>query len=456
MLFLVSISFAYASTLTIRTINDQISPFDFASYNLTIFNDKDKADIYFITTKDIRWSVSSEPLTDYTTGISVPAHAEASTILLIKPTEGVSFGRHDIEIILSSRTTNETLKEIISANVRQDLIRWPTDLSMSVDVPSIMDPRRTSVVKVTLKNNNPLYISNLTIKLKSNIFEKSTQVELLPNQEKVVDFSITFNDSTLEAKDKISVMLFFNNSLIKQQTKDIQIKPISGFKREEKEETKFLKTTKIITYTNDGNVKLSDQIFIETTILKRIFTSTNPKLDLTKKDEKYYFTKQIELDPGQQLKITVTTNYRPLLYIALVIIILFVIYFATRSPIIVRKEAKEIEFVEGGIHKLKVVIKLKNRSRRTIKNLKVVDRIPFISSLVREGAETLKPTKIFPYKDGTAIRYDIGSVEPQEVRIITYVIQTKLGVVGDLRLKPAIVEYEGTKVYSNPLDVYAP
>ena len=48
-------------------------------------------------------------------------------------------------------------------------------------------------------------------------------------------------------------------------------------------------------------------------------------------------------------------------------------------------------------------------------------------------------------------------MEPGEIRFITYHLKTKLHVVGDLRLKPVIVQYEdGKKTYSNPVDVYSP
>lgn len=455
-IFLASISIAHASNLAITTINDQISPYDYASYAITVFNDREFADSYFITSKDLRWSISTEPLTDYTTGLSVPAMSQKSTILLIKPREVVPFGRHDIEILLTSKETNKTLKETISVNVRQDLIKWPTDVSMSVDVPPFMDPRRVSVVKVILKNNNPLHVSNLTIRLKSSLFEKEAEIELLSKQEKTVDFSITFNASMPPQKDKLSVTLLFNGSVVKQISKDYEVKPFSGFRIESSESKKFLKRTKVITYTNDGTAVQRETIFIEASLSKKIFTSTNPKLDFTKIDGIYYYTGEIELQPGQAAKVTITTNYRPLLYLGIIIVMLILIYFATRAPVIVRKEARDIEVVEGGISKIKLIIKVRNRSRNTIRNLRLIDRIPIIAHFIKEGAETLKPEKVFSYAGGTAVRYNIKSIEPEEVIIITYEIKTKLGVVGNLRLKPAIVEYDERKSYSNAVDVYVP
>jgi len=453
---LFSVSIAYATELSISTVNDQISPYDSAKFMLKVSNNLTKSDTFFISTNDMWWAVSSDPLKDYTMGIDVPARGTASTTLLLKPRENIGFGVHDVEIILTSKNTNQMINDVVSVNVREDMINYPTNIEMEIVMPDKLDPRKTSPIKVQLKNDNRKNIENLTLKLKSAFLEKTAVVELEPEQSKSIDFSININKSVEPQKDTLDVELVYNGQTIKKVSKEYEISSYGIFKTSSTTEKKFLGSLAAYTFFNDGNSKYTDNILIDTGFFQRLFTSTNPDTESTSANGKYYLTREVTLGPNESLIINVRIDYKPILYLIILIIAIIVFYFVFRSPLIVAKEASDITINEGGINSLRAIIKLKNRSSRIVRNIRVVDKMPKIAVFERRESDTLQPSKLYPYSDGTVINWAIPKLDPGEVRIITYRLKTKLGVVGELRLKPVIVQYGNRKIYSNAVDAVSP
>jgi hypothetical protein len=453
---LASVSIAYATELSISTVNDQISPYDSAKFMLKVSNNLTKSDTFFISANDMWWAVSTEPLKDYTMGIDVPARGTASTTLLLKPREYIGFGVQNIEIVLTSKITNEIISDVVSVNVREDLINYPTNIEVEIVMPDKLDPRKISPIKVQITNNNRKNIEDLTVRLKSAFFEKTAVVELEPEHSKSIDFSVNINKSVEPQKDTLEVELIHNGQTIKKVSKEYEISSYGIFKTTSSTEKKFLGSLIAYTFVNDGNSKYTDNVLLETGFLKRLFTSTNPDTESTSIDGKYYLTREVTLGPNESLVINVRIDYKPILYLIILIIALIVFYFVFRSPLIVAKEASDITIDEGGINSLRAIIKLKNRSNSIVRNIRVVDKMPRIAVFERRESDTLQPSKLYPYSDGTVINWAIPKLDPGEVRIITYRLKTKLGVVGELRLKPVIVQYGNRKVYSNAVDAVSP
>ncbi len=453
---LVSISTACAANLTISPVNNQISPYDSAKFLLTVSNDLPKEDVFLISSNDMWWSLETVPLKDYTVGLSVPPKGTSTTTLLLKPREYIGFGPYDVEIVLQSQETKKQISEIASVNVREDLIDYPTNIEVSLLMPEKLDLRKTTSIKVQLKNNNRKKFDDLTIRLNSSFFDEVAVVDLASAQSKSTDFSISLNKSIAPQKDTVKVQLVYKDQVIKEISKEYEIYPYGIFKASKTTEKKFLGRLVTYTFTNDGNSKYTDNVLVETGYFERLFTSTNPDTTSISKDDAYYLTREVTIEPNASYIINVRIDYKPILYLIILIIALAILYFVFRSPLIVAKEASEILINEGGINSVRAIIKLKNRSSGTVKNIKIVDKIPKISVFERKESDTLQPTKLYPYADGTVITWVIPKLEPGEVRIISYRIKTKLGVVGELRLKPVIVQYGNRKTYSNAVDAVSP
>jgi len=456
-LFLIPV--AFASNITITPIVDQISPYDFAKFSLTITN-TGSSDKFTLSCNDLDWIIETEPLTDYTTGIFVGAGSSYSTILIAKPIKDVEsvFKKHSLEIKAKSQNTGEELSAIINIDVRRDLIRYPLKLAVDFFMPENIFPVKTNSVKVRIQNTNLLNITELNVSLKSAFFEKKTSISLGPKSEKIVDFSITLESLLPPQKDTATLLVTHGNYTVFEESKEYSIASYGKFLSKTSTIKKFLGEEETVTFTNTGNSEQTEAILINAgTNFKRLFSSTKPATKVVNIDNVPYYTANVTLAPNESATFIVKTSYAPILYAIIIIIIAGIVYFAFRSPIIVAKEAKEVSIEEGGIAKLSVLIKMKNRSSKEIKHVRVIERIPSIAKVQIKESETLKPSKTYAYSEGMVMEYHIGKMDPQEVRFISYHLKTKLAVVGGLRLKPVIVQYEsGKKVYSNPVEVYTP
>ena len=457
LLFLMPI--ALASSLTLTPVTDQISPYDFASFSLFV-NNTGNADKFTISYSDIDWLVETEPLTDYTTGIFVAAGSAYSTTLLVKPIKDneAVFGRHNLEIKLKAQNSGENLNSVISIDVRRDLIKYPLKLGVDFMMPDNIFPIKTNSIKVKIQNDNLLNITELNVSLKSKLFEKKTSVSLGPKSEKIVDFSVILDGLLPPQKDTATLKVTHGNYTVAEITKQYSVASSGNFLSQSSVKKTFLGEIKTVAFSNNGNSEQTEPVLINAeSNFKRLFSWTNPATKVKTMENVPYYTANLTLAPNESKEFTITTSYAPILYVIIILIVAGVLYFALRSPIIAAKEAKEVALEEGGIARLSVLIKVKNRTGKEIKGVKIIEKVPSIARVQIRESETLKPSKTYPYPDGMVMEYHIGKMEQKEVRFISYHLKTKLAIVGSIRLKPVIVQYsDGKKVYSNPVEVYAP
>jgi len=136
-------------------------------------------------------------------------------------------------------------------------------------------------------------------------------------------------------------------------------------------------------------------------------------------------------------------HYRSLFYLGLASLVALILYFLLRSQIVVRKEVYKVQQREGGLYELKVILYIKNRSRRVVSNLQISDRISHLSEVIRDSyLGSLKPDKLVREENkGTYIKWLIPNVESLEERIITYKIRSKFSILGRLSLAGARVKF---------------
>ena len=100
---------------------------------------------------------------------------------------------------------------------------------------------------------------------------------------------------------------------------------------------------------------------------------------------------------------------------------------------------KKINFVKtkGGEFALKVSIKVK--ARRAIERISIMDKLPPIVKLY-ERYGTIAPDRIDEKK--RRIEWNLGSLNEGEDHILSYIIYSKIGVVGKFELPSAKAIYE--------------
>lgn len=435
----------------------------YATFTLTIDNGANAKKTVNIRTLDsLDWNVVVEP--SLSNRVDVDANSEGSFLLRVSEVKrnGVyakNLGTYKLSVIVESGDDKITIPVYVNVISRDSLLTrsYQPDVIVKDELLTTkIDPREKPNLKVSLQNMNLRNITRIDITVtsqKNSIYQTGT-TSLGPLESKVVDFSLNFNPDEAPKTDTLMVRVETKGDdgqiYPKAQPEPIpfEIVEYSTVIRDTKVDDYFMKKETTITVYDDGNVNKDAQVKVEAGLFERLFTTTTPKADFVSEDNQHFFVWNLELkarDSSGKLDtrvLVVTNNYRPLFVIFLALIAMVIFYYIFRSPVLVRKDVSKILTKEGGIAGLKIIIHLKNRSNRTVENLKVVDRIPSITEVEKDfEAGTLKPSSITKGRTSISVNWEIASLEPFEERMITYHIRSKLSVLGGFDLKHAVVKY---------------
>jgi hypothetical protein len=196
--------------------------------------------------------------------------------------------------------------------------------------------------------------------------------------------------------------------------------------------------TKIIKKENQGNSIIPTQIEVNKSIISRLFTTFSPEPDLIeRKGLKVRYLWEDEIKPGENLEIKIQTNWLfPLFLIFFVIAIVVLIRKSTIRSVHMRKKVSFIR-TKGGEFALKVNVLVS--ANKYVEKVTIVDRLPpLVKVFERFGSE--QPSIVDA--EGRRIKWEYEKLEAGEVRMLSYVIFSKVGVVGKFALPSAIAIYE--------------
>jgi len=456
LLFAVLASAVFAASdfeLSVEAIKDRIKPNEAAEFSLIITNNYKAAQNFKIYSLDVEWDIT-------TTTLSIGSGKSKSLTIFVKPLRAFEPGVYGVKIYIKSLTTNELKEKLLLISVGEaEKPGYAPAVSMDVDMIEVLTPGEAVNVKINLENKNTLKIDNLSLVISSELdaFNKVVDLQLDPLEKKTVELNFEIPSNQQPKEYKILFDLLYGKETLASKIKLVEVSESTpAFAREESVEKGFLKTVKTITFTNHGNVRNTQTIEIPA----KAFTSTIPKASIVSKDGKKFFVWEIELVPGESSSVLLITNYRIIFYLVVLALVGLFIYMKFRQVATVRKTVSDVVVSEGGgIAKAKVLIDVTNKSRKELRNVDILDILPNIAKVGKEFPEgTLKPSKILAHKEkGTILNWKIDVLAPNEERLLSYEIESKLPVVGSLRLPKARVKFEvdgkEKKIYSNSVMV---
>lgn len=462
LLLIATLAYAQNFTVDISTIRDQINTDQSAQFLVTVYNEQPKTIQVKAYSPQVEWTIPTSVL-------DVPGSSKKELKLVITPTKYTNPGTHQININVKDLYTGELVETPILIDLRppgEAISTYLPSIDVEASMPEKIDPNNEVLVSVNLENQNLLNLSNITLRIRSDLENLNTEetVSLDSLGRKIVE--LTYRLSPIE-KPGVYVVYFDilkNNKVISTaEPKNIEIIIVEKDFAEETEETKsFLKTTTANIYTSDSNVIHTQTIKISTNRFKELFSNTEPKSDnVISENSKRYYIYDVKLDPGQSIIIFVNTNYRILLYASIVIIIGLILYLKYKSPVNIRKNISNFSMKEGGLSKIKIMLEIKSTAKKPIKKITIVDYVPNIADVSKEFTEgTVKPTKILQHSTkGTILKWEFDEIDPGEDRLISYNITSKLSIIGNFKLPRAKVVFKRNKkevhVFSNSLGVSA-
>lgn len=438
---LTSIVFAQnAIVLGKQTQEAVISPLGEAKFTVKVTNSQNVDDIFVLELSDVAWSLRAADTPDVTTGIMLDPGESKTSLLYMKPSENAAEGTHYLELRVKSTNTGKYTSELFVVKVDPKVVDYSIKIPVDVLETSI-DPARTNSVKVLIKNPYPVYLQNISVSASSKFLNKNVVVEISPKSEKIIDFSLNIDSSTPKQEDIMGVSVKQLGKEIGSAKETLSIKEYKlPYKQDLSAEKGFLSTIYRYTFTNTEKAQKTQDIMVEKISTFGLLT-TNPVAEAAVFDNKDYFLwKAVALKPDETHNVVIVKDYRQFAVGILVIILIIILYYAFRSPIIVAKRGYGLHKKDTGNNEIKVVLHIKNRSRRFIEKVRVLERLPIIHRVEPDfGPETPEP-KFRRSHDGIMLDWDI-SLAPKEERVFTYKIKSTLPIVGEYTLRPCVVQY---------------
>ncbi|MBI2043225.1 hypothetical protein HYT25_02445 [Candidatus Pacearchaeota archaeon] len=350
--------------------------------------------------------------------------------LMIYPREDLNFnGFYTFEYFIQG-----TNKEKVSEKVTINMI----DLKDAFEIGSWEIFPETSSINVYISNKVNFNFDIIRVSFDSPFFELEQDIPLKAFERK--EFLVQLNREDFE---KLTAGFYTLKADVTYKNEDAKVEGVVKFVEQDLLKTTendygFLIGTHVIEKKNQGNVVAESQTTIKKNIISRLFTTLNPEPDSVRRQGfNVYYTWAKEINPGESLKITVRTNWLfPLLVIFFIVAIVVIVKQYAMTNLVLRKKVSFVH-AKGGEFALKISIVV--GARRHVERISVVDRIPPLVKLYeRFGGE--KPSRINDKL--RRIEWDISNLMPGEKRVLSYVIYSKVGVMGKFALPEATAIYE--------------
>lgn len=435
LLLFVSIVNAATTEVTLNPRESHVLPGKNAVFTITIKNNDIEGKTYTLKPTDLNWLEDTKTL--YVSGESSEDIQFSFTPLSdLKPKNyGINM------LIESERDKIETFLPV-------KLLRYDEIIDVKLLTAEEIDPRKESQIILNVKNKYRVRFDNLDIAISSPVFKEQRTISIMESEEKNESFNVIFKDAT-SGPYGVRVMIKSNDVVLFDQNVEVTIEKVGYLKEEILENKKLLLTERTIKKINEGN-SIAEEIYeIEMNLLQLWFTDYNPEPDEIKiANKKYFASWSLDIAPNETFIIKSKTNYRvPLIYLLVILIIIYLSYKWKIKSLAITKKVMVIQSGKESVI-MKIVISIRNRTNRAIKNIKITDKI---SSVRKEPHEfTLKPTKTGKAGNITALFWDIPYIGKKQERLISYKVECKIH--NKLLLPKASVKFEdkgkGIKAYS--------
>jgi len=197
--------------------------------------------------------------------------------------------------------------------------------------------------------------------------------------------------------------------------------------------------TETITKVNVGNVLADVGIEMKRNIFSRLFTSFNIEPTTTERKGfiiEYTWIKD-GLKPAEVYIVKARTNYLfPFFTLLFAVLVLFGFKRFSEAKLEIRKSVSHVK-TKRGEFALRITLNLK--ARRNVENVTLIDKVPAIVKIYKKFG-TISPDKIDP--ESRRLHWNIGDLNAGEERAFSYIVYSKVGIVGKFSLPEALAVFE--------------
>lgn len=296
-------------------------------------------------------------------------------------------------------------------------------------------PLNSTSVEMIVKNKEDVLIPGLKIIAKSNFFQFSDTFDLNKKESKVFSVPIILEDK-ISAGDYEAEISYELNGIKSSITLPVRYLEASGISVYESTSGFIIKKTNI-TKSNEGNVPAVASIEVRKNIFTRLFTVYSDRPTTSTRSGIFVdYSWEKDIGVGESYTVNVTTNYTfPFIIILLIVIVGFFAKFVVTKKLSVHKGVALVR-TKGGELALKVNLRVK--ARGTVKNVILSDRIPGHAKLFNKFG--IPPHRIDEH--ARKIEWDISHMNAGEERVFSYVIYSKINIVGSFELGSATASFD--------------
>lgn len=303
-------------------------------------------------------------------------------------------------------------------------------------------------VKITVRNKEDVRLDNLTLIFDSVFFRDSAPLGLGPRESKT--FTVPLNS---EGTESLVAGPYIAITTVVTGKEDSKIEGIVDFLEKEgtsvsEDSNGIIVRTTTMRKTNRGNTQVVANVSLKKDIMSRLFTSFSPEPDEVTRDGFFIgYVWHMSLNPSESLVVVSVTNYTiPFLILAVIIGIGIVARIYYLGSVSINKRVSLVR-TRGGEFALRVVLRV--RARKTIDKLQLVDSLPGMTKLYENYGK--HPDMI--EKDNRRLAWNIGHLRRGQERVYSYIVYSKLNIVGKFELPLAHATFEKNgksgEAYSN-------
>jgi hypothetical protein len=289
-----------------------------------------------------------------------------------------------------------------------------------------------------LRNKENARLKNLTASFSSIFFETQETFDLEPFE--TIEFKTSIDSEKIKKIPAGSYLLEarFNVDNGEELVKGKIYFGESKLIETEEQKTGFFIRTETQKKINTGNTIETIRVDISKNIISSSFSFFNEKPEGVQRQgliNNYHWVMQ--LGPGEEASISVKTNYFvPLVILVIILGAIFAFRKYNISKIEIKKSVSHVK-TKGGEFALRVRVSLK--AHRDLENVSIIEKIPAIVK-VHEKFGGLKPSSI-NLKE-RRLQWNLGDLKSGEERIFSYVVYSKVGVVGKFSLPESVAVFE--------------
>jgi len=268
------------------------------------------------------------------------------------------------------------------------------------------------------------------------------------------DYNGTLSLNALETKDidididkgkikGINAGSYLVSAIIEVEAKKVQKEIMLKFLEQEgldfsESFSGLVKKRQEIVNHNVGNVRKSVVVETNRNLISSLFTSFNIKPSSSSfSGFSRHYSWNKEIVPNEEFKVIIVTNWFYPIFI--ILLIWGVIYYSRKyvsNDLILNKKVSFVK-TKGGQFALKVMLRVK--SKRFIERISVVDKLPHLVELYEKFGAVVPDDIDLKNK---RLEWGIESLNAGEERVFSYIIYSKIGVIGRFELPHAKAVYE--------------